>query len=93
MNLKHSEGYHKTAGSKDLVGSSAAPYWNSKYTTLLVAVDARTLHRLIDQLFSLPKCIRLTRLSIKSHELLTKILRAVPERSKDELEEIVGKIS
>ena len=31
-------------------------------------------------------------MSGKSHELLTKTLRAVPERSKDELEEIIGKI-
>ena len=29
-------------------------------------------------------------MSEKSHELLTKILRAVPERSRDELDEIVG---
>ena len=38
----------------------------------------------------MPKCVRLSRMSEKSHELLKKILRAVPERSKDELEEIVG---
>ena len=29
-------------------------------------------------------------MSKKSHELLTKIIRAVPERSRDEIEEIVG---
>ena len=73
MDLKHSEEYHKTAGSKYLVGPSAAPYCNSKYPTHLVVVDARTQHRLIDQLFSVPKCVRLSSMSEKSDELLAKI--------------------
>ena len=73
------------------MGSSAAPYCNSKYPTNLVVVDARTQQRLIDQLFSVPKCVRLSRMSERFHELLRKIHRAVPERSGDELEEIVGK--
>ena len=90
MILKHSGGYHKTIGSKYLVGFSAAPYCNKKNPTHLVVVDARTQHLLIDQLFSVPKCVRLSRKSEKSHELLRKILEAVPERSWDELEEIVG---
>ena len=38
----------------------------------------------------MPKCVRVTKTSEKAHELLTKILRAVPERSRDELEGIVG---
>ena len=42
MNLKYSEGYHKTVGSKYLAGSSAAPYCNSKYPTHLAGIDART---------------------------------------------------
>ena len=37
-----------TVGSKVLVGSSMAPYCNSKYPTQLVVIDARTQHRLID---------------------------------------------
>ena len=41
-------------------------------------------------LFSVPKCVRLSRMSEESKELLTKILRAVPERSRDKMEEIVG---
>ena len=90
MNLKHSEGYSKTVGSKYLVGSSAEPYCNSKYPTHLVVVDVRMQHRLIDQLFSMPKRVRVSRMSETSHELLTKILWAVPERSRDRLKEIVG---
>ena len=89
MNLKYSDGYHKTVGSKFLVGSSSAPYCNSKYPTHMVAVDARMQHMLIDQLFSVPKCVRLSKISKKSYEFLTKVLRAVPERSRDELEEII----
>ena len=89
-NLKHSMGYHETAGSKYLVGSSAVPYCNSNYPTHMMVVDGRTQHRLINQLFSVPKCVRLSRMSEGTRELLRKILRAVPERSGDELEEIVG---
>ena len=74
MNLKHSEEYHKTSGSKYVVVSSAASDCNSKYPTHLVVIDARTQHRLIDQLFSVPKCVRLSRMSEKSNELLKKIL-------------------
>ena len=85
MNLKHTEGCHKAVGSKYLVESSAAPYCKSKYPTHLVVVDARTQHKLI----SVPKCVSLSRTSEKSQELLQKILRAVPERSRDEIEEIV----
>ena len=54
MNLKHSEGYHETVVSKYLVGSSSAPYCNSKYLTDMVVVDAKTQHRLIDQMFPCP---------------------------------------
>ena len=89
MNLKYSEGYHKTVGSKYLVGSSAAPYCNSKYPTHLFGIDARMQHRLTDQFFSVPKFVRLSRITEDSNELLTKILRAVPERSRDKMEEIV----
>ena len=45
---------------------------------------------LVDQLFSVPKCVRLARISERSYDLLTKIIRAVPKRSEGELQEIVG---
>ena len=51
IKLKHSEGYRTTVGSKYRVGSSAAPHCNSKDPMHLVFRDARTQHRLIDQLF------------------------------------------
>ena len=52
MNLKDSEGHHRTTGSKYLVGSGYAPYCNSKSPRLIVVIDARTQQVLIDHLFS-----------------------------------------
>ena len=46
-NLKHSMGYHETACSEYLVGSSAVLYCNSNYPTHMMVVDTRTQHRLI----------------------------------------------
>ena len=82
MNLKDSEAYHKPTGSKYLVGSGSAPYCSSRY--------ARTQQVLIDQLFSVPKCVRLARMSERSYDLLAKIFRAVPKRSEGELQDVVG---
>ena len=91
MNLKDSEAYRRRTGSKYLVGSSSAPYCNSKYPTHIVVMDARTQQMLVDQLFSVPKSVRLARMSEKSYDLLTKIIRAVPKKSEGELQDVVGK--
>ena len=56
----------------------------------MVAMDARTQQMLVDQLFSVPKCVRLARMSERSYGLLTKIIRAVPKRSEGELQDVVG---
>ena len=85
MNMKASEAYHKPTGSKYLVGSSSAPYCNSRYPTHMVLMDARTQQVLVDQLLSVPKCVRLARMSERSYDLLMKIIRAVPKRSEGEL--------
>ena len=42
MNLKNSEAYHRPTGSNYLVGSSSAPYCNSRYPTHMVVMEART---------------------------------------------------
>ena len=88
-NLKDSEAYHRPAGSRYLVGSSSAPYCNSRYPTHMVVMDARTQQVLVDQLFSVPKCVRLARMSERSYDLLAKIIRNVPKRSKGELQDVV----
>ena len=90
MNLKDSEAYHRPTGSKYLVDSSSAPYCNSRYPTHMVVMDAKTQQVLIDQLFSVPKCVRLARMSERSSDLLAKIFRAVPKRSEGELQDVVG---
>ena len=45
----------------------------------------------VDQAFSVPKSLRLQRISEKSYELLCKMFAAVPGRTKVELEPILGK--
>ena len=91
MNLKESDAYHRLTGSKHLVGSSSAPYCNSRYPTHMMVMDARTQQVLVDQFFSVPKCVRFSTMSEGSYDLLTKIIRAVPKRSEGELQDVVMK--
>ena len=56
-----------------------------------VAVDVKSTRTIVDQAFSVPNCVRLARMSGKSYELLCKIFSAVPERTTEELESILGK--
>ena len=90
MSLKDSEAYHRPTGSKYLVGSSSVPYCNRRYPTHMLVMDARTQQVSVDQLFSAPKCVRLVRMSVKSYDLLTKIIRAVPKKCEGELQDVVG---
>ena len=63
----------------------------SRYPVHCVAVDVKSTRTIVDQAFSVPKCVRLARMSEKSYELLFKMFSAVPERTKEELESILGK--
>ena len=56
-----------------------------------VAVDVKCTRTIVDQAFSVPKCVRLARMSENSYVLLCKRFSAVPERPKEELESILGK--
>ena len=56
-----------------------------------MAVDVKSTRTIVDQAFSVPKCVRLARMSKKSYELLCRIFSAVPERTKEELESILRK--
>ena len=91
MNIRHSETYRRTSGARYLVGSTLAPMCNSRYPVHFVAVDVRRTRTIVDQVFSVPKCVRLARMSEKTSELLCKMFSAVPERTKEELESILGK--
>ena len=56
-----------------------------------VAVDVKSSRTIVDQAFSGPKYVRLARMSKKYYELLCKMFSAVLERTKEELEPILGK--
>ena len=56
-----------------------------------VAVDEKSTRTIVDQAFSVPKCVRLTRMSEKSYKLLCKMFSAVPARTKEDLEPIMGR--
>ena len=63
----------------------------NRYPVHFVAVDVKSTRTIVDQAFSVPKCVRIARMSEKSYELLCKIFSAVPERTKEELESILGR--
>ena len=57
-----------------------------------MAVDVKSTRTIVDQAFSVPKCVRLARMSERSYELLcSRVFSAVPERTKEELDSILGK--
>ena len=56
-----------------------------------VAVDVKSTKMIVDQAFSVLKCVRVARMSEKSYELFCKMFSAVPGRTKEELEPILGK--
>ena len=91
MNIRHSESYRRPSGARYLVGSTLAPMCKSRYSVHFVAVDVKSTRTIVDRAFSVPKCVRLARISEKSYELLCKMFSAVPERTTEELESILGK--
>ena len=54
-------------------------------------MDLKSTRTMVNQAFSVPKCVRLARMSEKSYELLCKMFTAVPEKTKEDLESILGK--
>ena len=75
MNIRHSE---RLTGAQNLVESTLAPLCKSRYPVRFVAVDMKSMRTIVDQAFSVPKCVRLARMSEKSYELLCKSFSAVP---------------
>ena len=63
----------------------------SRYPVFFVAVDVKSTRTIVDQAFSVSKCVRLARMSKNSYDLLCKMFSAVPERTKEELESILGR--
>ena len=89
--IRHGETYRRPSGGRYLVGSTLAPMCESGYPVHFVAVDVKSTRTIVDQSFSVPKCVRSARMSERSYELLCKMFSAVPVRTKEELESILGK--
>ena len=79
----------RPTGAWFLVGLTLAPMCKSRYPVHFV--DGESTRRIVDQVFSVLKCVRLARMSEKSYKLLCKMFSAVPERTKEELKSILGK--
>ena len=73
------------------MGSTLAPMCKKRYPVHFVAVEVKSTRAIADQAFSVPKCVRLARMSEKCYELLCKMFSAVTERTKGELDSILGK--
>ena len=61
-----------------------APLCKNHYPVHFVAVDVK--RTIVDHNFSLPKCVRLPRMSEITYGLLCLIFASVPERAKVDLE-------
>ena len=90
MNILQSEFHRRLSGAQYLVGSTLAPMCKSRYLVNFVAVDVKSTMKIVDQVFSVPKCVRLAKMSEKSYNLLCKKFSAVPKGTKKELEPIMG---
>ena len=77
MGFPVSETYSLPMIAKSLVGSVTANLCGSHCPLHMATVEAPSQRVLIDKAFSVPKCVRLARMSHHSHRLLKKILGAV----------------
>ena len=69
MNIRQSETYCRLSGVRYLVGPTLAPTFKSRYPVHLLGVNVISERTIMDQAFSVPKCVRLARKSEKSYEL------------------------
>ena len=90
MGFPMSEAYGLPLNAKSLVGSVMANLCGSHYPLHMAMVEVSSQRVLIDNAFSVPKCVRLARMSHHSHRLLRKIRGTVPREQRDDLSEIWG---
>ena len=69
MNIRQSETYRRPSEARYLVGSTLALMCKSRYPVHFVAVDVKSRRTIVDQAFSVPKCVRLARMSEILYEL------------------------
>ena len=90
MGFPVSQAYGLPVNAKCLVGSVMANLCGSHYPLQMAMVKVSSQRILVDKHFSVPKCVRLARMSHHSHKLLKKILGTVPREQIDDLSEICG---
>ena len=90
MGFPVSEAYSLPVNANSLVGSVMANLCGSHYPLHMAMVEVSSQRILIDESFSVPKCVRLARMSHHSHRLLRNILRTVSREQNDDLSEIWG---
>ena len=90
MGFPMSEAYGLPLNPKSLVGSVMANLCGSHYPLHMAMVEVSSQRILVDKAFSVPKCVRLARMSHHSHRLLRKIRGTVSRELRDELKEIWG---
>ena len=90
MGFPMGEAYGLPLNAKSLVGSVMANLCGSHYPLHMAMVEVSSQRVLIDKAFSLPKCVRLARMSHHSHTLLRKIRGTVPREQRDDLSEVLG---
>ena len=90
MGFPMSESYGLPLNAKSLIGSVMANLCGSHYPLHMAMVEASSQRVLVDKAFSVPKCVRLARVSHHSHKLLRKIRGTVPKELRDDLSEIWG---
>ena len=88
MGFPMSGAYVLPLNAKSLVGSVMANLCGSHYPLHMAMVEVYSQRVLIDKAFSVPKCVRLARMSYHSHRLLRKIRGTVPREQRDDLSEI-----
>ena len=76
--------------AKSLVGSVIVNLCGSHYPLHMTMVEVSSQRILVDKAFSVPKCVRLARMSHHSHRLLRKILGTVPRAQREDMSEIWG---
>ena len=90
MGFPMSEAYGLPLNAKSLIGSMMANLCGSHYPLHIAMVEASSQRVLVDKAFSVPKCVRLARISHHSHKLLRKIRGTTPKELRDDLSEIWG---
>ena len=77
MGFPVSEAYSLPMNAKSFVGPVMANLCRSYYQLIMGMVEASSQRMKTNKAFSVPKCVRLARMSHHSHRLLRKMLGAV----------------